>query len=81
MCLPDCGRFINFCLALVDILRRYRVKVIAVFDGRRLPIKAETEEERQRYPLLCLHSPIPDSLPCSTLVPGGLPMVVLVVAA
>jgi hypothetical protein len=41
-------RFVNYCMSRVELLRGNGVIPIMVFDGGRLPMKAEEEETRRR---------------------------------
>lgn len=50
-------RFVQYCMSRVDLLRRFGVVPILVFDGDRLPMKSEEEALRSRLNL----KPIPPS--------------------
>jgi exonuclease-1 len=41
-------RFVNYCMSRVELLRGNGVTPVIVFDGGRLPMKAEEEETRRR---------------------------------
>ncbi|XP_013111939.2 exonuclease 1 [Stomoxys calcitrans] len=43
----DTDIYIQYCLKFVEMLKRHKIKVIMVFDGRHLPAKAETERKRR----------------------------------
>lgn len=41
------NQFVAYCLRLVKLLLRFKIKPILVFDGHRLPAKADTETKRR----------------------------------
>ncbi len=42
-------RYINFCLARVQLLRSFNITPVLVFDGGALPSKKGQEEKRRKY--------------------------------
>jgi len=38
--------YIRYCLRKVEMLQEHGIHVVMVFDGGRLPMKADTEESR-----------------------------------
>lgn len=42
------SRYVDYCMRLVDMLRRHGVLPVVVFDGGRLPMKGEEEVSRGR---------------------------------
>lgn len=42
------SRFVHFFLTRIDMLRSHGVEPIIIFDGGRLPIKAQEEDSRRR---------------------------------
>ncbi|CAD8102762.1 unnamed protein product [Paramecium sonneborni] len=44
----ETNEHINYCLKKVELLKKYNITVIMVFDGAKLPSKKCTEEEREK---------------------------------
>ncbi|CAD8179368.1 unnamed protein product [Paramecium octaurelia] len=44
----ETNEHINYCLKKVELLKKYNITVIMVFDGAKLPSKKTTEEEREK---------------------------------
>lgn len=42
-------RYVLYCMKYIDMLLKYKIKPILVFDGRRLPAKEHTEIKRRQY--------------------------------
>jgi exonuclease-1 len=43
-----CCRYVTYCMSRVEMLRRHGVDPVIIFDGGRLPLKAEEEDTRRR---------------------------------
>lgn len=45
---PSKHKYVKYCMHRISMLKFYGVIPVVVFDGGRLPLKADTENERQR---------------------------------
>ncbi|XP_065209704.1 exonuclease 1 isoform X2 [Planococcus citri] len=43
----NCDNYVHYCMKFVIMLLSYRIKPILVFDGQKLPAKADTEKKRR----------------------------------
>ncbi len=43
------NRYISYCVSLIKMLQYHKISPVLVFDGGRLPSKANTEHDRRQY--------------------------------
>uniref|UniRef100_A0A8D8TN02 Exonuclease 1 n=1 Tax=Cacopsylla melanoneura TaxID=428564 RepID=A0A8D8TN02_9HEMI len=44
----DCDMYVKYCMKYVNMLLAFNIKIVMVFDGRHLPAKEATEEDRRK---------------------------------
>ncbi|KAL1454948.1 hypothetical protein WDU94_009076 [Cyamophila willieti] len=44
----DCDMYVKYCMKYVNMLLSFNIKIVMVFDGRHLPAKEATEEDRRK---------------------------------
>ena len=61
-------RFVNYCISRVEVMKAAGVIPVIVFDGGRLPMKANEEESRARF---VRHMPTSAAMPSNKAAPSN----------
>ncbi len=48
-----CGRYVQYVMEKIDMLHKYDIKPLLIFDGAPLPKKGHTHADRRKYVSFC----------------------------